>query len=80
MQGGLAQDVYDGPTVTEVATGQQQPRAQAQVEPREAGELWSDNIVRLGRFSLTIEELHAIAIIAQVIMAGITMFMEMKDR
>ena len=78
MQGGLANEVGH-PSVTEVATGQQPAQATSPADPREAGGLWSDDVVRLGNVSLTLEELLAIAIIAQTIMTGVTMFLEVSD-
>ena len=76
MQGGLANEVTGQPSVTEVATGQ--PQAPSPADPREAGGLWSDDVVRLGNVSLTLEELLAIAIIAQTIMTGVTMVLEVS--
>lgn len=77
MEGGLAGDVMDGrPSVTEVATSQTSP---ARSEPREVEGLWSDDVVQVGTISLTLEELLAIAIIAQTIMTGVTMVLELSD-
>jgi hypothetical protein len=68
MQGGLANEVA-GPSVTAVATGQTQTSDPAL--EREA--------VRIGRHSLTLEELLAIAIVVEAVATTISLYLEVRS-